>query len=76
MSMLADALTAVLGTDARVDKWQHPSSVICCTVPREKFAEAARILKKAYALLAAEWGTDETPFGGGYGIYACYRWGS
>ncbi len=33
-------------------------------------------MKMAYALLAAEWATDETPFGRGFGIYACYRWGS
>lgn len=75
MSTLIDALTAALGTGAQFHKWQYPPSVVCCTVPREKFAEAARIVKKAYALLAAEWVTDETPFGGGYGVYACYRWG-
>ena len=34
------------------------------------------LLKKAYALLAAEWATDETPYVRGYGIYACYRYGS
>jgi Ni,Fe-hydrogenase III large subunit/Ni,Fe-hydrogenase III component G len=42
-------------------------------VPRERFAEAAKALKKAYALLAAEWAADETPFGRGFGIFACYR---
>lgn len=75
MSMLTDALTAALGTDVRFDKIQYPSSVICCTVPVEKFGEAARALKKSYALLAAEWATDETPLGRGFGIFACYRWG-
>ena len=34
-------------------------------VPRERFAEAAKILKKGYALLAAEWAADETPYGQG-----------
>ena len=42
-------------------------------MPRKRFAEAAKALKKEYALLAAEWATDETAFGRGFGIYACYR---
>ncbi len=76
MSILIDALTSALNDEVRIDKWQRPSSVLCCTVPVEKFAEAAWILlKKKYALLAAEWATDETPFGRGFGIFACYRWG-
>ena len=75
MSMLIDALTVSLGADIRFDTRQYPSSVICCTIPREKFAEAARILKKKYALLAAEWATDETTFGEGFCVFACYRWG-
>lgn len=75
MSMLIDALTASLGPDIRFDTRQFPSSVICCTVPGEKFAEAARVLKKKYALLAAEWATDETAFGKGFCVFACYRWG-
>ncbi|HET6513973.1 MAG TPA: NADH-quinone oxidoreductase subunit C [Thermodesulfovibrionales bacterium] len=76
MSMLTDALTASLENDVRFENWQHPSSVVCCTVPVERFAEAAKVLKKAYALLAAEWTTDEIPFGRGFGVFACYRWGS
>ena len=77
MSMLKDAITSLLGTDAQfVDGYQQPGRVLFCSVPREKFVEAARSMKKAYALLAAEWATDETPFGRGYGIFACYRWGA
>lgn len=91
MSMLSDALTAALGADLRpgirpdirpgarpdirFETGQRPLSVVCCTLPKEKFAEAARILKKAYALLAAEWAVDETPFGKGFAVFACYRWG-
>lgn len=75
MSTLASALTSAIGTEVRFEPGQHPSSVICCTVPREKFADAAGALKKEYALLAAEWATDETPFGRGFGVFACYRWG-
>ncbi len=76
MSILSDALAATLGTIVQFDKRQYPSSVISCAVPRDKFGRAAKALKKAYALLAAEWVTDETPFGGGLALFACYRWGS
>lgn len=77
MSMLKDAITQLLGPDVRfIEGYQHPAKVFFCETPAEKFAEAAKAMKKAYALLAAEWAADETLSGGGYGIYACYRWGS
>ncbi len=75
MSMLAKALTAAFGPELGMDGRQYPSSVTCCTVPREKFGDAARVMKKAYALLAAEWAADETPFDRGFSVFACYRWG-
>ncbi len=76
MSVLKNTLVAALGEDARFRPGNYPESVPLCVVPRAKFTEAARLLKKAYALLAAEWATDETRFGiaRGYGIYACYRY--
>ena len=76
MSILTDALVSVLGTAARFEKRQYPSPVVSCIVPRERFIDAAKALKKVYALLAAEWATDETPFGGGFAVFACYRWGT
>jgi Ni,Fe-hydrogenase III large subunit/Ni,Fe-hydrogenase III component G len=76
MSMLADALTAALGTTVQFGKKQYPPSVSLCSVPRDKFGRAASALKKAYALLAAEWATDETSFGGGMAVFACYRFGN
>ncbi|MBI4838912.1 MAG: NADH-quinone oxidoreductase subunit C [Nitrospirae bacterium] len=76
MSVLKDAITPVLGAGAVYDERQYPSSIISCTVPKEKFVETAKAMKKVHALLAAEWASDETPFGRGFGIYACYRWGS
>ena len=77
MSMLKKAILSSLGRDVEFIKgYQYPGSVHYCTVPWEKFAEAAKVMKDAYALLAAEWATDETLFGRGYGIFACYRWGS
>jgi Ni,Fe-hydrogenase III large subunit/Ni,Fe-hydrogenase III component G len=75
MSTLIEALFSVMGTDVQLDRRQSPSSVICCTVPGERFAEAAGTLKNAYALLAAEWAADETLLGRGFSVFACYRWG-
>jgi len=76
VSTLRDVITSLLGTKARQDQGQYPLSVPSYIVPREKFAEAAKAMKMAYALLVAEWASDETLFGRGFGIYACYRWGS
>lgn len=73
--MLKEAIDTALGTAAAYSVRQFPHSVPSCTVPRDRFADAAKAMKKAYALLAAEWATDETPFGGGFAVYACYRWG-
>ncbi len=63
----------LLGPDAKEDDTLAPSTVMCLTVPRARFAEVAKALKREYALLAAEWASDETRFGRGFGIYACYR---
>jgi Ni,Fe-hydrogenase III large subunit/Ni,Fe-hydrogenase III component G len=76
VSTLRDVITSLLGTKAIQDQSQYPPSVPSFVVPREKFADAAKAMKNGYALLAAEWATDETPFGRGFGIYACYRWGT
>ena len=73
MIRLKNLVMNVLGADAREDDSLAPSSVSSLVVPRKRFAEAARVLKKEYALLAAEWGADETAFGRGYGVYACFR---
>ena len=74
MSRLFRLLKASLGDKLRVDTRQLPASVVACILPRERFADAAREMKQAHALLVAEWATDETAFGRGYGVYACYRW--
>lgn len=73
MNKLEQIVTAALGDDAKRDDSLHPASVGSVVVPRERFAEAAKALKKEYALLAAEWAADETPYGRGFGIYACFR---
>lgn len=41
-------------------------------VDAPRIQEIAGILKKAGARLAAEWAVDETPLGGGFGVYACF----
>ena len=76
MSTLRDAIIQAFGEHARFDGGQRPASVSACVVPRDRFGEAAKVMKKAYALLAAEWASDETALGRGYGVFACYRWGS
>jgi Ni,Fe-hydrogenase III large subunit/Ni,Fe-hydrogenase III component G len=73
MIRLKSFMMHLLGTDAREDESLAPSTVMSLIVPRHRFSEAAKALKKEYALLAAEWASDETLFGRGYGIYACYR---
>jgi Ni,Fe-hydrogenase III large subunit/Ni,Fe-hydrogenase III component G len=73
MIRLKNIVMNVLGDDAKEDDSLAPSSVMSLVVPRTRFAEAARALKKEYALLAGEWAADETAFGRGFGIYACYR---
>ncbi len=73
MSRLKQVIETTFGPDAKHDAGQQPSDVVAFLVPRARFAEAAKALKKEYALLAAEWASDETPFGRGFGIYACFR---
>ena len=73
MSKLKETIQSVFGAEAQPVEGQYPSDVATFLVPRARFAEAAKALKKEYALLAAEWATDETSFGRGFGIYACYR---
>jgi Ni,Fe-hydrogenase III large subunit/Ni,Fe-hydrogenase III component G len=74
--MLKEAIISVFGSEAKLAEGQYPASVTSYIVRRERFAEAAKVMKKAYALLAAEWAADETALGRGYGVFACYRWGS
>src|SRR5208283_3579072 len=76
MSVLKAAIISAFKEDARFPAGNYPETVPVCVVSRAKFVEAGRVLKKAYALLAAEWATDETPYVRGYCIYACYRYGS
>jgi Ni,Fe-hydrogenase III large subunit/Ni,Fe-hydrogenase III component G len=76
MSRLLDVMRAEFDAPFSIASAGLVAGIPVCVVPRARFAEAARLLKRAYALLAAEWATDETPFDRGFGIYACYRFAS
>ena len=69
MYSLLNIIIALLGPDAVRDDDHYPASVPSFLVPRERFIEAARGMKKAGARLVAEWATDERV---GFGIYTCY----
>ena len=73
MNKLEDAIISLFGSDEVMDEGQYPKSITSFTVPRDRFIDAARALKKADARLVAEWATDERNFGKGFGIYTCYN---
>jgi Ni,Fe-hydrogenase III large subunit/Ni,Fe-hydrogenase III component G len=73
MIRLKNLIINLFGSEVREDDTLAPSTVMSVVLPRHRFTEAAKALKREYALLAAEWAADETLFGRGYGIYACYR---
>ena len=73
MNRLKEIIVSELGAELNIDEGQYPCSVPSFTVPRDRFIEAARALKKADARLVAEWATDERNFGKGFGIYTCYN---
>jgi len=73
MREMFEAITTALGKDVRFYGPNIDAPMLPCIVPREKFYDAARAMKKINAMLAAEWASDETPMGKGFGVYACYR---
>lgn len=73
MKTLLEILKAELDAPVTDVAGTYPVSVPACSIPRERFAEAARLMKRAGALLAAEWVSDETLLSRGFGVYACYR---
>ncbi|MFA5074035.1 MAG: NADH-quinone oxidoreductase subunit C [Nitrospirota bacterium] len=73
MSTLTNILVTALGEKWVQESGEDSFAVSTVLIPRSSFAEAGRQLKKAGAVLAAEWATDETPFERGFGVYACYR---
>ncbi len=73
MIRLKNLILNLMRPDAKEETGFSPSTVASLVVPRQRFAEAARALKKEYALLAAEWAVDESTLGREFAVYACYR---
>ena len=73
---LAKIITSALGAGARQDDNQFPKDVPAYLVSGEGFTKAAKAMKTADARLVAEWATDESFLGRGFGIFACYSKGS
>ncbi len=73
MSTLRERMTAQLGASAVLCAGHYPADIPLFLVPREQFTEAARTMRYAEARLVAEWASDETPFGRGFGIHALYN---
>ena len=76
MSTLREKLTAQPGLAACPEAGLFPTDIPLLRVPREQFNEAARTMNYAEARLVAEWASDETLLGRGFGIYACYHRGT
>jgi Ni,Fe-hydrogenase III large subunit/Ni,Fe-hydrogenase III component G len=75
MNALRDKMIAQFGPVACPDAGLFPDQIPMFCVPREKFNEAARSMRYVDARLVAEWASDETLLGRGFGIYACYNLG-
>jgi len=73
MREMLKAITVALGTDVRFYGPNINGPMLPCVVPKEKFYDVARAMKKIDAMLAAEWAADESLLGKGFGIFACYR---
>lgn len=73
MNILSDILVSTLGGDVATIDGQYPLTVPTFFVEQDRFIESARAMKKADARLVAEWATDESTFGRGFGIYACFN---
>lgn len=76
MSRLRERITTQLGAAAELTDSLRPTDIPLFRVPREQFNEAARTMKYAAARLVAEWATDETLFGRGFAVYACFNRGT
>jgi Ni,Fe-hydrogenase III large subunit/Ni,Fe-hydrogenase III component G len=68
-------MTAQFGRDASPGAASYPAGVPELSIPRERFEEAAHLLKDAGARLVAEWGVDESLLGRGFAVIACFSGG-
>ena len=76
MNALREKMIDQFGTVACTGAGLYPAAFPMYCLPRVEFNEAARSMKYIDARLVAEWASDETPLGRGFGIYACYNLGT
>ena len=76
MNVLREKMIEQFGEVACSGAGLYPADLPMYCVPRAEFNEAARSMNYLGARLVAEWASDETPMGRGFGIYACYNLGS
>ena len=76
MSTLRERILRQLGSAVEQLASSAPEQIPLFRAQREQFNEAARTMKYAEARLVAEWATDETGFGRGFAVYACYNRGT
>jgi len=76
MNALREKMIDQFGKAACPGAGLYPAEVSMYCLPRAEFNEAARSMNYTDARLVAEWASDETPLGRGFGIYACYNLGS
>jgi len=74
VNRLVRELRRALDPYAAADARQRPAAVPAVTVPPSRFADAAASMRRAHARLVAEWAVDESPFGRGFAVLACYSW--
>ncbi|MDD2732562.1 MAG: NADH-quinone oxidoreductase subunit C [Desulfuromonadaceae bacterium] len=72
MNLLRDIIMTHFGTNAVLCNGAYPADVPQILVPREQFEDVGWLMKEAGARLAAEWGVDETLFGRGFALLACF----
>jgi Ni,Fe-hydrogenase III large subunit/Ni,Fe-hydrogenase III component G len=72
MTTLRETITTQFGPDAVPDTGLFPASVPEFRIPRERFEDAAILMKKGGARLVAEWAVDETLMGRAFAVFACY----
>ncbi len=76
MNALREKMIDQFGKAACPGAGLYPAEVSMYCLPRAEFNEAARSMNYTGARLVAEWASDETPLGRGFGIYACYNLGT
>lgn len=76
MNALREKMIDQFGPVACPGAGLYPAELPMYCVPRTEFNEAARSMNYLNARLVAEWASDETPMGRGFGVYACYNLGS